>query len=511
MFNSDTMQQQNGFFDRNPLWLRICLLVMFLWAALIRWDEIRAPGHLIEREYNSAIFARVFYFQNNDSIEPWRQDIALAARNQLPLLEPPLTEYFVSLVYRVIGQEEIWYARYLTSLFWLVGGIFMYRIARELLSVDVALIAVGYYLFVPMGVIISRSFQPDSLMMMMFLISLYSIIKYFERPSWHLLLLAGSFTGVTLLIRPLVLFGLFCVFIALSIYKKEPGNTFINRRFLVFFALSLLPSLAFYGYGLYIAKFLQSQAELSFRPYLLPRWEFWLGWFNNGADALEHVALFSALFGFFLLKKNSARVLVIGLMVGYLIFGMVFTYHVHTHPYYHIQFFPVVGICAAVFIITMSGTVRKLTGGNWWIPVTLSVICALYFSYRDVRSTFYKAAYEDPNLDRKVGEFVHHSPHTVFVAYHYGLPLEYYGEFSGLPWPVKIDDSFYRRPDARELSVKERLDALGFVPDYFVITNFELYHRKHQDLQMYLERECSTRLENTGYIIYSGCQIFALR
>ena len=108
-------------------------------------------------------------------------------------------------------------------------------------------------------------------------------------------------------------------------------------------------------------------------------------------------------------------------------------------------------------------------------------------------------------LAREIGEAVNHNPRTVFVAYHYGLPLEYYGEFSGAPWPVSIDAPFYRRPDARELSVQERLDGLGFAPDYFVITNFDLYNRKHQDLQAYLKNNCYMLKETHAYMIYAHC------
>ena len=77
-----------------------------------------------------------------------------------------------------------------------------------------------YYLFVPMGIIISRSFQPDSLMMMLFLASLYLVIGYFETLSMKQLLLAAAVTSVTLLLRPLVLFSIFCAFLV-SIHLQE--------------------------------------------------------------------------------------------------------------------------------------------------------------------------------------------------------------------------------------------------------------------------------------------------
>jgi hypothetical protein len=67
-------------------------------------------------------------------------------------------------------------------------------------------------------------------------------------------------------------------------------------------------------------------------------------------------------------------------------------------------------------------------------------------------------------------------------------------------------DHVHRQPSACELSDQERMDELGFKPDYFVITFFDLYQSKHQDLEAYLESACAARLETTDYLIYSHCQ-----
>ena len=243
----------------------------------------------------------------------------------MPLLEPPMTEYLVSLIYRIVGREDISFSRYLTGFFWLLGGVFFYKIVKLLTNVDAALIAVAYYLFVPMGSKISRSFQPDSLMMMVFLISLYCVIIYFEEPSWHLVLLAGVVTGGTLLLRPLVIFTLFGAFMAMSLSKKENWSQIFNKQFLVFYVLGLVFPLVFYGYGIYISGSLRGQADLSFRPHLLTKWDFWQGWFETGAMVVGHTAAITAILGFFFLPKNSIWKLVIGLISGYFIFGMVLT------------------------------------------------------------------------------------------------------------------------------------------------------------------------------------------
>src|SRR5690606_7597116 len=103
------------------------------------------------------------------------------------------------------------------------------------------------------------------------------------------------------------------------------------RPFILFYALSLIPPAAYYGYGIVIADFMRWKVSSSFRPYLLARPDFWLEWFDLGASAVGYAALGLALVGFSLLGKRYARALIIGLALGYVVFGVVFTFHIHTH------------------------------------------------------------------------------------------------------------------------------------------------------------------------------------
>jgi hypothetical protein len=507
MSNAEISQPQTSIFEQHPYWLKLCLALMFLLAALIRRDEIKAPGHLLDREYTSAIFARAFYFMSNDQVEDWRREIAVTTMNQQPVLEPPLVEYLVSLIYRVMGREEIYYARYLTGTFWLVGGIFMYLLTKKLLSTEAAVFATVYYLFVPMGVIISRSFQPDSLMMLLFLASLYLLVCYFESDAKNYLFQASVVTAITLLLRPLVLFAIFFAFFALSLQKKGSWRKIIDRSLILFSTVSLLPAAAYYGYGIFFAGFMRWKVSTSFMPHLLPKRDFWLGWFQLGINVAGTAFVIAAIIGFFLLPNRLTRYLIIGLAISYFVFGMTFTYHIHTHPYYHIQLFPVIAICAAACLTSIVSALQNSSGKFWPVPVILSLSIGLYFAYRTERDSLYQVRVEpDPRTAWKIGEIIGHSPHTVFVSRHYGLPLEYYGEFGGAPWPVRIEDPFYRQPGAHEQSVQERIDELGFPPEYFVITYFDFFKRYHQDLETYLESACSERLETIDYLIYGDCK-----
>lgn len=496
---------QPQLFDENSLWFRAFLIGMFLLAALIRRDEIRSPGFAPTREYTSAIIARAFYYAGNENIIPWRQNIAVKLKSQQPVLEPPLTEYLVSLSYRILGNEEISNARYFTGVFWLIGGIFMYKITRTLLSADAALFATAYYLFVPMGIIVSRSFQPEALMMMMYLVSLYYILVYFDTLTKKHLFLAAVLTGVTLFIRPLVIFPLFTAFIAIAIYRKGSARGLVDSSFMIFFTISMLIPLIYYGYGILIADFMRWKVAHSFRPHLFVHWEYWKGWFDTGLDVAGHFGMIMALLGFLFLRKSLARTLVISLTTGYFIFGLVFNFHIMTHSYYHIQIFPLISISASVFAVAIASTLTHVWNGYAWVVIGLVLLLGLDFSYKEVRKSLYGPVFEPPNVAREIGEIIKHSPHVVTDAYEYGLPLAYYGEFSGTWWPESIEEPIYRHPNSKQLSVQGRIDSFGFQPEYFVITNFGRFARYHQDLKTYLEENCTVLARTDDYLVYAHC------
>ena len=505
MVNAETLQPSPSRFTRRSLLRMLCLFLLFLLAALVRLHDLKAPGLLLDREYTSAIFARAFYFMSDDEVEAWRRDIAVTTMNQQPVLEPPLVEYLVSYIYRLMGREDMSYSRYLTSAFWLIGGMFMYWIARRLLSSEAAIFATIYYLFAPEGILISRSFQPDSLMMLLFLASLLMLVRYFESPGVGRLLQGSIITALTLLLRPLVIFAVFFAFLAMSFQKEGNWRKILKPPLIIFSMISLLPAAIYYGYGIVFAGFMRWKISNSFMPHLLTKKDFWLGWLQSGSEVVGGTFLIAAIIGFFLIPNRLARSLVIGLAVSYPIFGLAFTYHIHTHPYYHIQLFPLVAICAAACLDMLIKVLRHHAGKLWLVPVMISLLISFSLVFLTFRHSLYRARMEDPRIAWEIGELIAHSPHTVFIARYYGLPLEYYGEFGGAPWPVRIEDPFYRAPGAAEQSVKERMDRLGFRPEYFVVTHFDLYERKHQDLQEYLKDSCALQIQAPEYLVYGNC------
>jgi 4-amino-4-deoxy-L-arabinose transferase-like glycosyltransferase len=491
-----------------PRMLLAVLVVVFVLAGAIRLYRLpEQPGVLIDRDYTSSILARDFFFQQSDNVTEWRKEMAHLLKLNQPVLEPPVTEFLVSLLYRGAGGEHVWLARVLTSLFWLIGGVFLYKLAIMIMPTEAAVWATIYYLFVPSGILISRSFQPDALMMLTFLASLFCILRYYQQPSGVKLWVAAVITGLTLVHRPLVLFALFAAFVALAIAQRGFWKGLLHRQVATFFVIGLLPTALYYGYGIFIADFLRWKVETSFRPYLFLHREFWIGWVDGVLEVIGTTALVVALVGLPVIRRGLSRALVVGLGVGYVAFGLLFTMHIHTHSYYHAQLIPIIAMpLGAVVALTAKWLKATCTKWYWWLPAIGVLVLVMFSGFREVRGHLGKWVVESEEAAQEIGSLVRHSRHVVFVAPYYGLPLQYNGELIGHYLPLSVPYWLYQRPGQQYPSLDDRLKAFGFTPEYFVITDFDFYNTYHADLKEYLTQNCSVLAETPQYVIYHSCQ-----
>ena len=501
---------RGGLLDGRPRLVRLILIALFLMAAAVRLYQIDAPGFLVDRDFTSAMLARDFYFSHSETVEPWRREIARATRENQPILEPPVTEWFVSLAYRLAGNEQLRFARILTSLFWLAGGLFLFCTARALVSTDAAVFALGYYLFVPMSVLLSRSFQPDALMMLLFLASLFGVVRYHEQPSRPRLAAAAMIGAATLVYRPLVLFALLGAFVVPQMQRRGPWKGAFGAASLAYVSVSTLPALLYYGYGTFAARHFGWKLETSFRLDLWVHREYWGGWLDTALFAVGVPALLAAAIGVVLLRRGLPRSIVVGLGLGYLVFGLLFTMHIHTHPYYNAQLIPLVAIAASPVAALLARRFVQSPGPwlKWLAALLLAGIVALPWA-REVHRGLRRARFETLSTAREIGRLVGHSNHVVFLSGYYGLPLQYLGEFTGAYWMRPITYHLYRKKVERELSVAERLEMIGFEPEYFVITAFDEFEKHHGDLAAYLNHHCMLKARTEAYLVYERCRLEA--
>jgi len=507
-------------------------VVIFILALAIRiygFYILDAPGIIAERQFRSALIARSYYFQMASFIPEWRLQIAEVSQERAGVLEPPLFELLVAFIYRLVSGEHLWIARLLSSLFWMVGGVFLYQIAKRMVSAEAAVFTTAYYLFVPLGVVVSISFLPEPLMVMFLLFSLFTILRYYDRPSKTRLVTASVISGLAVLVKPFILFIVLGAFISQWIYKRATGKRIIDFDLLVYLGICLSPSASYYLYGIFISKEMSANFQAGFLPYLFFTQEFWKGWLLTAAGAVGYTPLLAGLLGLSMVPRAASRALLIGLWIGYLLFGMAYTYPIPISGHYHLQLMIIVALSIAPIIKLISDHLRQTTTRwYWWLPVLGSLSLAVLFNIRDIRTELASyRQFENKETAQEIGEKVNHSSQTIYVASYYGMPLEYYGELSGVYWPrravnwdlvkdrfrglvdqpethpiIKMRNWIFRRLDERTLSVADRFTILGFSPEYFIISDFEEFNRNHVDLREFLANNCPLLAESDKYLIY---------
>ena len=139
----------------------------------IRLDGIAGPpldgsryssAAIIIRQYHSALLARAYYLNWRGGSTAEDRRLAAGIEDDEKLVEPPLLEGVTAGVYVLTGGERLWIPRLLVAITWLVGGIFLLRLAERITSWSGAVAALAIYLFLPFGIVAGRSFQPDGVM-----------------------------------------------------------------------------------------------------------------------------------------------------------------------------------------------------------------------------------------------------------------------------------------------------------------------------------------------------------
>jgi 4-amino-4-deoxy-L-arabinose transferase-like glycosyltransferase len=481
------------------------LIALFVLALGIRLYYVNDSSLIAERQFRSALLARAYYYETQDSIPEWQREIARINVEREDSFEPPILEHIAALVYRILGRESIAVARIFSVIFWMVGGVFFYLVAHRLFPLEVAVVGTAYYLLRPIGIHSSISFIPDPLMIMWFLICLWAMLRYFDQPSSNGVVLAGVFAGLSVLAKPMGLFAILAAFLGLTLYKKGMGRQTIDRHFLIFVSIALLPFIVYYAYGVLLAGFLTRQAEISFLPHLFLERTYWRDWLFTAIDAVGYMPLIAALLGLAVLPWGRTKALLLGLWFGYLVLGLVFNNHIQFATHYHLQLIIIVALSFSPLVTTILQQFR-LVLDKWygWIPVIIALAIVLTFNFRAIRADYAFPRFESVEVAEEIGELVGHSSQTVYLAPYYGRPLHYYGQLSGVYWPRANDYWTLQRAgmEVSKLSVQERFEMIDYAPEYFIITDFQEFNRHHDDLRIFLTENCSLMAKSNHYLIY---------
>ena len=386
-------------------------------------------------------------------------------------------ERIVAATYRLAGGERFWLPQLLSSIFWLVGGGLLYRIAEKTASPAAALFSLAFYLLLPFAVVASRSFQPDPLMVMLLLAGSLAILRYYEQPTSARLIAATGLSALAVLVKPVGLFALVGVFVSLGISRYGVRRAIATPAFLLFSTAILLPTIAFYVYGVFISGFLRDQARSSFLPQLLIDPFFWRGWLANIDRVVGLTPFIGALVGVLLFAPGLPRNMVVGWWAGYAAFCLVFNYHIATHDYYHLQLVPIVALSLGPIVALITRSLNDARDGSYLrLAFWCIALLALSLNLAATRFRLVNPGYKDRvRVSEQIGEHVKHSPNTVYLSSDYGLPLEYHGALSGRPWPLASDLEWERLAGVPAPDAERRFDSVfaRAAPQYFIVEDLE--------------------------------------
>jgi 4-amino-4-deoxy-L-arabinose transferase-like glycosyltransferase len=357
---------------------------------------------------------------------------------------------------------------------------------QKISSVTGAFASLAMYLLLPFGVIASRAFQPDPLMIFGILLALYFQIRWMENDSINNTLLAGIFTGIVILIKATSVFfvGVPLVGIVFTMgIKKGIKNWHV---YLVAF-LALVPALLFNILSATVGGNAGSIFGARFFPSLFidPKW--YLRWIITAKSIVNYFPLIIGLLALFLIRKKEYRVFYACLWLGYILFGYTFAYHIFTHNYYHLPLIPMVAIG---FGVMFEVVYKKLYEFNpHWFPRFLiagiilmsSVLCVFEVRNELLKSNYRNAAAYWQRLGEKIGI----NKSVIALTQDYGYRISYWGYINPKLWLTRGDQVVYELSGATnpEFEILFKQETEG--KDLFLVTMIEDFEAQ-TDLHDYL-------------------------
>lgn len=496
-------QAENTFLSRRTLQIALAAVIVLTGLLIRLYDltDLLMDFHPA-RQYHSAILARGLY-QSWGGVYPADQTPLIQAQFASEArIEPPIMETLTAGLFLLFRTDALWIARLLSIAFWMAGGYPLFRMLRRSLGFTPALLGLGFYLLVPFGVIASRSFQPDPLMVALAFFALDAIDRYAQQPAWKAAITAGLWMGAAILVKQVMVFLLPAALI-LAVWRDNGFRRLLrDTRMWAMGILALLPAVLYNLYGIFISGTLAGQYAQRFFPNLWIDPGFYIRWSRMIADTLSLPVFLLALAGILLLPRSGMKTMWIGYGIGYLLYGFVFAHHISTHDYYQLPLFPLAAAGVGSALSSLWSAVRQINPGRLGMAAAASLfVAAALLSVWETRSDLNRVDYRaDAALladlaDRMGG------PHTKVVGLteDYGAALNYYGFLLPVFWEPRQNGAALAAMSEHEVeqAVLERVQGKSylFISDLHALNSQPLVRR-------FLDTHYELFYQDTRYLIY---------
>ncbi len=425
-------------------------------AVAARLVSINQPyvDHWSWRQSDVAAIARNFYEGGFRFAFPqidWAGDATGYVGTEFPILP-----FLAAICYKVAGIHE-WIGRSQAVIFFAVSLPFFFLLVREVFDNTAAAWATFFFSFAPLNVFAGRSFMPDVPSLSLAIIGLYFFLRWIRDREWAPLLVAAIVISLSILIKATsIIVAAPLLYLAVA-GIGDPGRreiklvTIRHRRsrlqLLLFAALAVLPSVAWYWHAYQIAQRFYPYHFFGAGGIRIENFSwYWAIARETVRSSLTPILAILALVGLFVaprLRCNAGRprskysALFHWWLVAMVLFVIIAGYG-NRHRWYQLLFVPITAALAGAACAFLGSKISSRV-----VAITLSILVASPFgilSFLCVRPLYESSAAQLRDAGLELDKIT--APDALIVAADTGDPtIFYYARRKG--WHFLEKDGIY--------------------------------------------------------------------
>jgi hypothetical protein len=272
-----------------------------------------------------------------------------------------------------------------------------------------------------------------------------------------------------------------------------------NRQVWAMVMLMILPSTLYYlvdrsgSASEYFSNWTLSLAHLLTDPSLYVRWMSFL-------HSLIGLPLIIAGLVGVLLAPPRLKAMLLGLWVGYFLYGITLPYQMYTHSYYHLQLIPVIGLSLAPLAGQVGALLARQNRFSRLLLLGILLVSAAYPAW--VARSMLAAEDFRPEISywQEVSAVLPQNEPVIALTQDYGYRLMYYGWRKARLWPTTAEQELARLR-GNQVDILARFQELTAGRSYFLVTAMEQY-RSQDALRAILEDNYPVLQSGDGFLIY---------
>jgi hypothetical protein len=444
------------------------LAIMIVGGTGLRFVHLYGGSGSYMRPHWAALQARDHELRLGGNASGFDASVIHAASE--PEIEPPMMQWITAIGWRTTGTESLLLPAAIAILSWAIGGVFIFRLLREIASDRAGLVGVAVWMFLPYATEMSRRFLPDVPMIACVAAAIFYMVRADATGSRRDRWIAVAVSAFAIFTKLQAVFFILAVSAALEI-PRGGLRALARHRYLSFVGMVLAPSIAYYGLGLTIGSWLGGQSQGRIEPALLLTGSYWRNWYQLDATMFGLGILALGLFGV-AIARGRALWIAGALWGGTIAFALTFSFHYSTHNYYHLGMVLVLSVSIGLGLDRVSSALDHFSGRRFSAAVNLALAAVTVVLLMEAgRESIFpvvpaqvaaETLRDRRSIPRRVGTWTRHSTRVVWIAPAQGTPLMFYGGIAGIDWN-EVRRQY--RSDASALSAIRRSGSY----DYFAV------------------------------------------